>query len=439
MLVEHKAEEIRAELDTLLCSMGPDDHNAEAQQLRIELCLLAGASYAFRILAPTKCWPLKLLHLVSKPAHLACELRHATVMELMQTAECCLKTPAPYLHVGISDFSWKLKRMCEDELQTCLRSAGRVPLRLFSIVLLWRSQLTFESKSMEGVHVVLQTMSRAAPRLGHALASDRLQLKLGDPISPSECCELLHPAQQSMADTSSIARFEPMSSDNNLPRLDQPHHCEHTSPALSYRVLGFALPLQRAMPVGAKKAYLFSGPLNPRDCLGKCAFIVAWSYYSSKYMAQCRIVGISGFLAEVKPMLPSVYTTAKAELQRCLSLESEQEQRAPICTTSEATTSSSAESSIVAIETTNATPQKRARTIKSARPTFTVFAYDLIWSASGSGSLSGFLDVASETQLVAKWEKPRPSNDAADNSETAAPDNVQSEDASLEDLCGKCV
>lgn len=265
MLVDNKAEQFRTEIDNLLEGMGSrrifsdcatkQDRSA-ARQLIIELVLLASASFCFRILAVTTTWPLKLLHLVSKPADEPCSLKHAVATELLRTPDCCLKTTRPYLHTGISDLAWKLKSTHGDELATCAQSHGKVPLRLYSMLLIWRSQLSFESKSMEGVHVALQQLARIAPRMGHALASDRLQLKLGSPISPSECCDFYNPAQLNIAETDSIGRFAPPSLDTTAPAIAMPYQCEHNNPAAAYQVLGYLLPVQRLLPVGAKKAYI---------------------------------------------------------------------------------------------------------------------------------------------------------------------------------------
>ena len=62
---------------------------------------------------------------------------------------------------------WKLAQSRRDELET-VRGTGRVPLNLFSLLLLWRSAVTFESKSMEGARVVLQALFQALPLLAVA-------------------------------------------------------------------------------------------------------------------------------------------------------------------------------------------------------------------------------------------------------------------------------
>ena len=139
--------------------------------------------------------------------------------------------------------------------------------------------------------------------MGHALASDRLQLKLGDPITPCECCELHAQATTSLREQQNMYRFE-LHQDTHLPDEWVPMPCGHTRPQLTYKTCGFASPLQRMMLRGARKAYSFEAALVAQQCGGAEVFLVAWSYYARKSLARWRIVSLDGDLAQIRSCSP---------------------------------------------------------------------------------------------------------------------------------------
>ena len=221
-----------------------------------------------------------------------------TIEKLAPSAkECCLKAPQPYLQSGLSDVAWKLKRTHADELNT-VRLTGKVPLNLYSVLLVWRSQVVFESKSMEGLHVILQTMARVAPSMGHSLASDRMQIKLGDPISAYECCELHHVTKQAMATDAQLTRFVPTSYD--LPAEIKFVPCEHSDIRLQHRASGFATPAQRIMIRTAATAYCFGSAISEEWCVGEVLYIVAWTYFSTRKLALFKVSSSSSRIAMIE-------------------------------------------------------------------------------------------------------------------------------------------
>ena len=196
----------------------------------------------------------------------------------MRTQNCCLSTSSEiYLRTGLSDMAVKMKLVYSAEIQV-VADTGRVPLNLFSALLVWRSELSFEAKSAEGLHVHVQAQARVAPSLGEAHLADRLQLKLGEELDAVECCSLHHAVLDSMKEGDYLNRFDSVGED--APPEIAVKVCQHEDKALLYSATGFASPMQRSMPRRGDVLYSFFKPLPRHD--STTAHIVEWSYYSRK-------------------------------------------------------------------------------------------------------------------------------------------------------------
>ena len=160
-----------------------------------------------------------------------------------------------------------------------VRATGCVPLNLFNVLLVWRSQFAFEAKATEGMHVQLQRMARVAPRMGRALASDRMQIKLGDPISATGCCELHYCSLTEVSSQAHIHRFASQA------LLDDPgpkpaamvcKPCSHMKPELTYRSSGFVQAAQPRLPMGAGHVYVFGKPSSSKAIGLSCELRGHW-------------------------------------------------------------------------------------------------------------------------------------------------------------------
>ena len=190
----------------ILSKTSEDSERTEARMLIVELAVLEQCSFLFRFMHLVRSFPMLLLLLLEKEPGVVDECRQSVAHQLRGAAPCCLRAPAPYLKIGYSDVSWKLLGLYEAEFGV-VAATGKVPTNLYAALLVFRSTLRIDSQAAEGMHVVLQGMRRAAPLLGHALASDRLQLKLADPISPAECCAFHHLTMAEMGSQTNVHRF----------------------------------------------------------------------------------------------------------------------------------------------------------------------------------------------------------------------------------------
>lgn len=102
------------------------------------------------------------------------------------------------------------------------------------------------------------------------------------------------------------------------------------------------------------------------------------------------------------------------------------------------------ESAIVPIDTSSSRrPAKRARTKTKHREPFTFFAYDIDWADEGPEGpcdgadvswLVGYMDMASEHKITARWEKPQRPRDSHAADAATPPAEVAADDPSLEEM-----
>ena len=133
--------------------------------------------------------------------------------------------------------------------------------------------------------MVLQSMCRAAACMGHGLASDRMQLKLGDDITAAECCEFHVCSVDQMSTREHLDRFK-NSNPLHLPQELKELSCIHMKPVTMIRALGLTMPLQRVLPRGAATAYTFGRPLLG---VGDQIYLVAFTYFSRRSLAISKV------------------------------------------------------------------------------------------------------------------------------------------------------
>ena len=285
--VAHKEAEIRHNISELLsppklrekwgavvhiaCT---DEERSACLGLIVEAVLLVGASLGFRCTSIGTSLPLTLLLMLEVAAHIKDTRRQTVARLVVETPSCCLTAPMPYLCGGPSDAAAKLKSICLEEFKVVMRT-GQAPLNLFYALQVWRSQLRTDSQPAEAMHVLLQGMRKVAPTLGHSLASDRMQIKLGDPITVTECLSLHKASIEKITSAENLARFKPI--DSRVPDECTFKYCEHTNPWLLHTSLGYARPVQRLLPIGSAQLFVFDRPLAPGGAV-LSAYVASWSF-----------------------------------------------------------------------------------------------------------------------------------------------------------------
>lgn len=126
-------------------------------------------------------------------------------------SDCCL-------FLKDTDLFVKLRKCFANELQVVAQT-GKVPLKLFDALLI-RAQLPLDVQDIEGMDSVLQVMGQRAHNIMVPLASDRIPLKKGDPITAEECTSLHDSVMVAMAKGVESGRRLPVLPDRSPPELD---------------------------------------------------------------------------------------------------------------------------------------------------------------------------------------------------------------------------
>jgi hypothetical protein len=307
-----------------------------------------------------------------------------------------------------------------------VRATGCVPLNLFNVLLVWRSQFAFESKATEGMHVQLQRMARVAPRMGRALASDRMQIKLGDPISATECCELHHCSLTEMSSQAHIHRFASQALQDGpglKPAAKVFKPCSHMKPELTYRSSGFVQAAQPHLPRGAGHVYVFGTPFDARKP-SSVAYIVAWTYYSRRSLA-AGVLSPSPTSAEATGLFklarPLEFPTVLDVVSRLLEsgLPSPGPEGPSILNDSSGAVEVAGPSAMLGHVGDNGSehkPRKRRRRMQNPDAVLQIFAYKAWWPCCGDDDgdseqlpddFVARIDLAGVKAISVKWEKPR--------------------------------
>ena len=135
--------------------------------------LTVKASWQFRFSERYAFWKQICQMVVKDPGEL-CDVRKGIAIVWSTSPECCLTS-------AVTDVPFKLSKLFASELQVVCAD-GRVPLKLFELLVLIRAQLPMDVQEVEGMNSILQMMGKRAPNMNVTLASDRMQLKKGTPI-----------------------------------------------------------------------------------------------------------------------------------------------------------------------------------------------------------------------------------------------------------------
>ena len=103
-------------------------------------------------------------------------------------AQKYLRTPACCLDDKDNDIFMTCRQIFADEWRQAALD-GTVPLKLYVLLLLLRSEAPLDMQEVEGISV-FQLMSKRAPALPVPLASARMQVKKGDEIDPATCVSM---------------------------------------------------------------------------------------------------------------------------------------------------------------------------------------------------------------------------------------------------------
>lgn len=138
-----------------------------------------------------------------------------------------------------------------------MKDDGLCPPNLFVAWWILRSQLGFDTQEVEGANSVLQTMAKAAPSIRHGLASDRMRIKLGDAISPAECCGWHANVVHHQATDEYVNRFAEGGRVRATPEAKR-RPCEHARVDTILPMLRFALGAWRLPNFAVDLAWVWS-------------------------------------------------------------------------------------------------------------------------------------------------------------------------------------
>jgi hypothetical protein len=156
--------------------------HSQIRELSVSTNLVVASNWQHRILSLICDFPLRLLRILEEPAHVSSDRRKMLATQLCSYCELCLARP-------LSDITLKLRSFFRAAFED-MSEHGVCSADLFGTLLLMRSRMPFTTQDIEGMNSVLQIMVRAMPNLRQWMASDRLELKLGEHITPDECVGL---------------------------------------------------------------------------------------------------------------------------------------------------------------------------------------------------------------------------------------------------------
>lgn len=181
----------------------------------------------------------------------------------------------------------KLRELCLADFQVAA-DTGRCPSRLFSILVLIRSQLSLDTQEIEGANSVLQAMAKAAPTLRMGLASDRMKVKKGDKLTPTECVGMHQLILQRQSSEAHLARFAEVDL-RSVPPEEGRCNCKHGASQESLLASRFAVAFAQRFGVALDYAWT---PTPVVDGAG--GFVICWSYYRKYFIADGTFVMQNG-------------------------------------------------------------------------------------------------------------------------------------------------
>ena len=124
---------------------------------------------------------------------------------------------------------------------------------------------------------ILQMMGKRAPNMNVTLASDRMQLKKGTPISPDDCTSLHDQVIATMSSGPYLQRHLP-AIPSRSPAEREHVPCQHQLRDVSMIAVRFAHALY------PHRVLLASTVWSAKQCFTS-AFVMCWSYYSGLWVA----------------------------------------------------------------------------------------------------------------------------------------------------------
>ena len=159
----------------------------DARKLIVTLTLVEIASWDFRFETDFQQMPLKILQLLERPSDQPHDLRKDIANLVLFLDDEALSRECRF-----ADVLQKSRQLHRVDWET-IRDTGCIPPRLYAFLLLYRSRLTYQNQTVEGLISVMQRfascMSSRAKRPG---VSDKLRNKLGHGIALIDCVDL-HP------------------------------------------------------------------------------------------------------------------------------------------------------------------------------------------------------------------------------------------------------
>ena len=254
----------------------------QGRELVVVMVLKCSASWSYRMIQPSKAFPLLLPLMVERPAGEADTQRQLIAEALLDASPFCID--AVHFYIAI-----KVKQIFAAELQET-RCSGQCLLNLFNCLLLFRARLPLETQDIEGISSVIQGISRRGPLLQIALGSARVAVKKGDGITVSECCGLRDQVVQHMASPSYLERFQDAPV-KGAAVAAKPFACKRKGTLSKKAALGYVKSLAEELVIDARRVWSMVGPV--KEGAGK-AFVVAWSFYATRFVAKGTIVTVSG-------------------------------------------------------------------------------------------------------------------------------------------------
>ena len=249
---------------TYIAAHRQEDLREEALCLAGSLVCLLRANWNFRVTNRLQCYPWCLLKVLETPCGEACASRQLIARRLLDAEPCCLVS-------NESDVALKLRAAFFAEWAVVADGDGRCPLRLWQFMLLFRAGITMDVQEVEGMNSLVQSMSKHAPSIGLPLASDRMQIKKGIDISPSECTDLHGDVVRAMESDETTQRFLPVVASHS-PDEAVAHSCPHR-PEVSPMAARIALGCFKQKVVGNMAVWML------KNRIPGPAFTMCWTYH----------------------------------------------------------------------------------------------------------------------------------------------------------------
>ena len=199
MLVCEYAAQIKSDISKLLAPQSiaseefwvalwphvPTGCRGAANKLIIRVALALDGSWEYRVMSKVLSFPWLFLVMLESENHIVCGRRQevARLFVSMHASELQWTRGLP------SDITITIHGLFLDDMEYSA-TTGQMTAALAVVLLIWRSQLPFDTQSVEGMNSVLQRMGILGPRTGVGLASDRVDLIFGAPIDARECVDL---------------------------------------------------------------------------------------------------------------------------------------------------------------------------------------------------------------------------------------------------------